>query len=48
MYDGQIFSQVEGTALMAKRSQESPIVANIFMFEETALDTFPYEITLWK
>ncbi len=31
-------------------SPVSPIVANIFMqwFEDTALDTFPYEISLWK
>ncbi len=31
-------------------SPVSPIVANIFMqwFEETALETFPYEISLWK
>ncbi len=46
-YEGQMFSQVEGAAM---GSPVSPIVTNIFMqwFEETALDTFPYEITLWK
>ncbi len=46
-FEGQIYSQGEGTAI---RSQVSPIFANIFMqwFEETALDTFPYEISLWK
>ncbi len=47
MFDGQIYSQVEGAAM---GSPVSPIVANIFMqwFEETALETFPYEISLWK
>ncbi len=46
-YEGQMFSQVEGAAM---GSPVSPIVTNIFMhwFEETSLDTFPYEITLWK
>ena len=46
-FDGQIYSQVEGAAM---GSPVSPIVANIFMqwFEETALETFPYEISLWK
>ncbi len=42
------FGNDMGPAAMG--SPVSPIVANIFMqwFEETALDTFPYEITLWK
>ncbi len=47
MFDGQIYSQVEGAAM---GSPVSPIVANIFMqwFEETAFETFLYEISLWK
>ncbi len=47
IYDGQIYSQVEGIAM---GSTVSRIVANIFMqrFEDTAIDTFPHEISLWK
>ena len=42
-----IYTQVEGAAM---DSPVSPIVANLFMewFEETALSTFPQEITLWR
>ena len=46
-FDGQIYSQVEGAAM---GSPVSPIVANLFMecsFLEP-LQTFPYEITLWR
>ena len=47
MFDGQIYSQVEGAPM---GSPLSPIVANLSMqwFEETSLETFPYEISLWK
>ena len=46
-YDGVIYTQVEGAAM---GSPVSPIVANLFMewFEETALRTFRYEITVWR
>ena len=46
-FDKQIYSQVEGAAM---GSPVSPIVANLFMewFEETAIQSFPYEITLWR
>ena len=46
-YDGVIYTQVEGAAM---GSPVSPIVANLFMewFEETALRTFRYEITIWR
>ena len=46
-YDGVIYTQVEGAAM---GSPVSPIVANLFMewFEEAALRTFRYEITVWK
>ena len=42
-----IYSQVEGAAM---GSSVSPIVANLFMewFEENAINTFMYEISLWK
>ena len=47
LYDGVIYSQVEGAAM---GSPVSPIVANLFMewFEENAINTFMYEISLWK
>ena len=47
LYDGVIYVQVEGAAM---GSPVSPIVANLFMewFEENAIQTFMYEITLWK
>ena len=46
-FDQQIYSQVEGAAM---GSPVSPIVANLFMewFEENAIQTFPYDITLWR
>ena len=46
-YNGIIYTQVEGAAM---GSPVSPIVANLFMewFEETALQSFPFDITLWK
>ena len=47
LYDSIIYVQVEGAAM---GSPVSPIVANLFMewFEEHAIQTFIYEITLWK
>ena len=47
VYDGIIYTQVEGAAM---GSPVSPIVANLFMewFEEVALQSFPYDITVWK
>ena len=47
LYDGVIYSQVEGAAM---GSPVSPIVANLFMewFEEAAIRTFRYEITIWR
>ena len=47
LYDGVIYTQVEGAAM---GSPISPIVANLFMewFEENALNTFKYEITIWR
>ena len=47
LYDGDIYSQVEGAAM---GSPVSPIVANLFMewFETRALQTFKYSITFWK
>ena len=47
LYDGTIYAQVEGAAM---GSPVSPIVANLFMewFEESAIATFMYEVTLWK
>ena len=47
LYDGVIYTQVEGAAM---GSPVSPIVTNLFMewFEEHAIQTFMYEITLWK
>ena len=47
MYDGVIYSQVKGAAM---GSPVSPIVANLFMewFEEHAIQTFRYELTIWK
>ena len=47
VYDGTIYTQVEGAAM---GSPVSPIVANLFMewFEGVALQSFPFEITLWK
>ena len=47
LYDGVIYSQVEGAAM---GSPVSPIVANLFMewFEGNAINTFMYEISLWK
>ena len=46
-FQGVIYTQVEGAAM---GSPVSPIVANLFMewFEQTALDTFPHEITIWR
>ena len=46
-YDGVLYSQVEGAAM---GSPVSPIVANLFMewFEEVALQSFRFEITVWK
>ena len=47
VYDGVTYSQIEGAAM---GSPVSPIVANIYMewFEEHAVRTFQYEITIWK
>ena len=47
LYDGAIYAQVEGAAM---GSPVSPIVANLFMewFEESAIQTFQYEITIWR
>ena len=47
VYEGVIYTQVEGAAM---GSPVSPIVANIYMewFEEHAILTFRYEITIWK
>ena len=47
LYDGVIYAQVEGAAM---GSPVSPIVANLFMewFEESAIQTFLYEITIWR
>ena len=47
IYEGTIYVQVEGAAM---GSPVSPIVANLFMewFEEHAIQTFIYEISLWK
>ena len=46
-FDEVIYAQVEGAAM---GSPVSPIVANLFMewFELAAIDTFKYELTLWK
>ena len=46
-FEGVIYTQVEGAAM---GSPVSPIVANLFMewFEEKALSTFQYEITIWR
>ena len=46
LYNGTIYAQVEGAAM---GSPVSPIVANLFMewFEEHAINTFKYEITIW-
>ena len=46
-FDQVIYAQVEGAAM---GSPVSPIVANLFMewFEETAINSFKYEITLWR
>ena len=46
-YDGILYTQVEGAAM---GSPVSPIVANLFMewFEEVALQSFRFEITVWK
>ena len=46
LYDSVIYAQVEGAAM---GSPVSPIVANLFMewFEELAIQTFQYEITIW-
>ena len=47
LYDDVIYSQVEGAAM---GSPVSPIVANLFMewFEERAIQSFMYEITIWR
>ena len=47
LYDGVIYAQVAGAAM---GSPVSPIVANLFMewFEESAIQTFQYEITIWR
>ena len=47
VYDEVIYSRVEGAAM---GSPVSPIVANLFMewFEEKAIDTFQFEITIWR
>ena len=47
MYDNTVYVQVEGAAM---GSPVSPIVANLFMewFEENAIQTFMYEINIWK
>ena len=47
LYDGQIYSQVEGAAM---GSPVSPIVANLFMefFEERAINSFMYEVKIWR
>ena len=47
IYDSKIYTQVEGAAM---GSPVSPIVANLYMewFEETALQSFQYDITVWK
>ena len=47
VYDSTVYIQVEGAAM---GSPVSPIVANLFMewFEENAIQTFMYEITIWK
>ena len=47
VFQGVIYTQVEGAAM---GSPVSPIVANLYMewFEEHAINTFPYELTIWK
>ncbi len=47
LFQGTIYAQVEGAAM---GSPVSPIVANLFMewFEESAIRTFPYELSLWR
>ena len=47
VFQGVIYTQVEGAAM---GSPVSPIVANLYMewFEEHAILTFQYEITIWK
>ncbi len=47
VFNDIIYTQVEGAAM---GSPVSPIVANLFMewFEGQALNTFMYEIKLWK
>ena len=47
LYEGDIYSQVEGAAM---GSPVSPIVANLFMewFEAHAIQTFKFQLTFWR